>query len=61
MDITPTMLAYLGLPVAEDMDGRPVLAAFTETFLEATPGHVRTDLRDRRTQGRRGSDGVADG
>jgi len=35
LDITPTILALLGLPVAEDMDGRPILDAFDPSFLEA--------------------------
>lgn len=34
LDITPTVLALLGLPVAEDMDGRPILEAFQPRFLE---------------------------
>jgi predicted AlkP superfamily pyrophosphatase or phosphodiesterase len=37
VDVTPTMLAYLGLPVAEDMDGAPGLAALEESFLEEHP------------------------
>jgi tetratricopeptide (TPR) repeat protein len=37
LDITPTLLALLGLPVAEDMDGRPILEAFDPAFLEAHP------------------------
>ena len=37
LDITPTLLALLGLPVAEDMDGRPLLDAFDPGFLEAHP------------------------
>ena len=35
LDITPTLLALLGLPVAEDMDGRPILDAFDPAFLQA--------------------------
>jgi len=34
LDITPTILALLGLPVAEDMDGRPILEGFEPRFLE---------------------------
>ena len=37
LDITPTLLALYGLPVAEDMDGRPILDAFDPAFLEAHP------------------------
>jgi Tfp pilus assembly protein PilF/predicted AlkP superfamily phosphohydrolase/phosphomutase len=37
LDITPTVLALLGLPVAEDMDGRPILEAFEPRFLEEHP------------------------
>ena len=37
VDVTPTMLAYLGLPVAEDMDGAPGLAALEESFLKEHP------------------------
>jgi predicted AlkP superfamily phosphohydrolase/phosphomutase len=37
VDVTPTILAYLGLPVAEDMDGTPVLEALTEAHVEAHP------------------------
>jgi predicted AlkP superfamily pyrophosphatase or phosphodiesterase len=37
VDVTPTMLAYLGLPVARDMDGEPAVDLFEEGFLEANP------------------------
>jgi predicted AlkP superfamily phosphohydrolase/phosphomutase/tetratricopeptide (TPR) repeat protein len=30
LDVTPTLLALFGLPVGEDMDGRPVLEAFVD-------------------------------
>ncbi len=40
VDITPTLLAYLGLPVAEDMDGEPMAHVFGESFLAENP--VRT-------------------
>jgi predicted AlkP superfamily phosphohydrolase/phosphomutase len=36
-DITPTVLALLGLPVAEDMDGRILDELFTETWREKRP------------------------
>ena len=32
LDITPTVLAALGLPVADDMDGRVLTETFTEEF-----------------------------
>ncbi len=35
LDITPTLLYCLGLPVAEDMDGRILKNAFDEEFLSA--------------------------
>ena len=34
LDITPTILNLLGLPVAEDMDGKPLLHAFDDDWLE---------------------------
>ncbi len=37
LDITPTILALFGLPVAEDMDGRPIVAAFDPAFLKTHP------------------------
>jgi predicted AlkP superfamily phosphohydrolase/phosphomutase len=36
-DITPTILALYGLPVAEDMDGSVVTEALTDRFLRAHP------------------------
>jgi predicted AlkP superfamily phosphohydrolase/phosphomutase len=36
-DITPTILALYGLPVAEDMDGRVIEEALEPTFLERHP------------------------
>jgi predicted AlkP superfamily phosphohydrolase/phosphomutase/predicted Zn-dependent protease len=36
IDITPTVLTLFDLPIAEDMDGRPLLEAFE------TPPHVKT-------------------
>lgn len=33
LDITPTILAILGIPVAKDMDGKPLLNAFKEKTL----------------------------
>jgi len=37
MDVTPTILTYFGLPVGEDMDGRPVTQLFRADFLRAHP------------------------
>ena len=37
LDITPTILALLGLPAARDMDGQPLTEAFTPEFLRAHP------------------------
>lgn len=38
LDITPTILALYGLPIGKDMDGKPLLQAFSET--------VKPDLID---------------
>ncbi|MCK4915439.1 MAG: hypothetical protein KAS89_04670, partial [Candidatus Eisenbacteria sp.] len=40
LDITPTILALCGLPVAEDMDGSVLTEAIDRDFLRAHP--VRT-------------------
>ncbi len=37
VDIMPTLMAYLGQPVAEDLDGRPALSLFEEDYLSAHP------------------------
>jgi hypothetical protein len=37
LDITPTALAALGLPVANDMDGVPLVGTMTSDFLSAHP------------------------
>ena len=37
LDITPTVLALSGLPVARDMDGRPLSEVMTPEFLERHP------------------------
>ncbi|HZN03823.1 MAG TPA: alkaline phosphatase family protein, partial [Candidatus Polarisedimenticolia bacterium] len=37
LDITPTILALLGLPTARDMDGQPLTEAFTPEFLRSHP------------------------
>ncbi|MBZ0273391.1 alkaline phosphatase family protein [bacterium] len=52
LDITPTVLYALDLPVAEDFDGKPILAAFEEKFVAKRPvtklptydtGEIRAD------------------
>jgi predicted AlkP superfamily phosphohydrolase/phosphomutase len=37
VDVTPTMLTYLGVPTARDMDGSPATDIFEPSFLEAHP------------------------
>ncbi len=37
MDMTPTLLHYLGFPVAKDMDGKVLESAFSREFLEENP------------------------
>lgn len=37
LDVTPTLLAGLGLPVAEDMDGRPLTEVMSREYLSRTP------------------------
>jgi len=37
LDVTPTVLALLGLPVADDMDGEPLTAMMTPEFLAKHP------------------------
>jgi predicted AlkP superfamily phosphohydrolase/phosphomutase len=52
-DVTPTVLGWLGIPVGEDMDGKP--AAFLETALEPTiPTHDTTEIL--RLEGALGTD-----
>jgi len=52
-DVTPTVLAWMGIPVGEDMDGKP--AAFLETALEtAIPTHDTTEIL--RLEGASGTD-----
>jgi len=40
VDVAPTVLAYHGLPVADDLDGDPILESFTEEWLAAHPLEV---------------------
>lgn len=37
LDVTPTILAALGVPVADDMDGSPLVGVMTSDFLAAHP------------------------
>ena len=37
MDLAPTILHYLGLPVPEHMDGKVLTEAFTEAFNSENP------------------------
>ena len=37
LDVTPTVLAALDIPLGEDMDGQPLSAAFEPRWLEAHP------------------------
>lgn len=37
VDVAPTLLAYFGLPVPDDMDGEPVTDLFEPAFLERNP------------------------
>jgi len=37
LDITPTILALMGMPVADDMDGRVLTEAIDRSFLRANP------------------------
>ncbi len=37
VDVTPTVLALLGLPVAQDMDGKPIEGLLSKEFLEKHP------------------------
>ncbi len=41
LDITPTVLTLFGLPVAEDLDGRPIIDALRPEFLAAHPVRYR--------------------
>ena len=44
LDITPTILALLGLPVGDDMDGKPLLQAFeTPPVIETIPSWDAVD------------------
>ncbi|NOT29084.1 MAG: tetratricopeptide repeat protein [Planctomycetes bacterium] len=46
LDITPTLLHYLGLPVAKDMDGKVLERLFEPEFVEAHPIRYVTTYED---------------
>jgi hypothetical protein len=47
MDLAPTILHYMGLPVPEHMDGKVLTAAFTDEFNTENPVQfVESDLTD---------------
>ncbi len=41
LDIAPTILAFFGLPIGEDMQGRPIRELFTPEFLKEHPVRYR--------------------
>ncbi len=45
-DITPTILALLGLPIGEDMDGRIIVEALTPEFLASYPPQFVSSYED---------------
>jgi len=49
-DVTPTILYLLGLPVGEDMDGKVISEAISETYLEANPTAYIPTYDDRRVE-----------
>lgn len=55
VDVVPTILHLLGLPVPADLDGRVLEEAFTETFNKDRPVR-REDLRDESTTGGRAAE-----
>lgn len=42
VDIAPTLLYGLGLPLPDDLDGKPMVAAFESAFVAANPVRVET-------------------
>jgi predicted AlkP superfamily phosphohydrolase/phosphomutase len=51
VDVTPTLLYLLGLPVPEDMDGKVLLQAFTDEFTTSHSVTTRGDGDDRSSTG----------
>jgi len=37
MDVMPTILYLLGLPIPEDVDGKPLFSAIREEFIKRNP------------------------
>jgi len=52
MDMTPTLLHYLGFPVAKDMDGRVLERLFEHDFLSEYPVRFVESYEDSRPEGR---------
>lgn len=46
LDITPTLLYLQSLPVAKDMDGKPLLDAFEDDYLQSNPVEVVETYED---------------
>lgn len=46
LDLAPTILHYLGLPVPTNMDGRVLQHAFTDAFNQANPVHFTESSQD---------------
>ncbi len=57
-DITPTLLYFLGLPVAEDFDGRALTGLFTDEFIRKHP--VKTVTTYETADKKQGKNGNAD-
>ena len=49
LDLTPTLLHYLGFPVAKDMDGKVLAALFDERFAADNPLRYITTYEDARS------------
>ena len=45
MDVVPTLLYFLGLPIGRDMDGYARTDLFQRTFTDERPIYVHPDLR----------------
>ncbi|HEU5182010.1 MAG TPA: tetratricopeptide repeat protein [Candidatus Polarisedimenticolia bacterium] len=59
MDVTPTILAYFGLPIGEDMQGRPAEALFSQAFLQAHAPRYRPSWESYRSAASTGSEDPA--
>ncbi len=58
LDVTPTALMLMALPVAVDMAGRPLKEAVGECYLEAHPIRFRETYEDGRRPAQEGSEDV---